>query len=72
IAKAKKIYIFEEGMKSGGFCEALATSLCEKGYSGKINITAIEKFVAHSTVGQALKILSLDSESIIKKVKGEA
>ena len=70
--KAKKVFVFEEGMKSGGFAQAIASKIFEKGFSGKFSITAIEKFVAHSTVKEALTDLKLDSESIIKKVKGEA
>ena len=72
IRKAKKVFVFEEGMKSGGFAQAIASKIFEKGFSGKFSITAIEKFVAHSTVKEALTDLKLDSESIIKKVKGEA
>ena len=72
IAKAKKVYVFEEGMKSGGFAQTIAEKIFEKGFSGVFSITAIEKFVAHSTVAQALEKLSLDANGIINKIKGEA
>jgi len=69
--KSNNIYFFEEGMKTGGFAEHFSALLLENGFKGNIRITAIEKFVPHSTVVEALVDLGLDSESIIKKVKGE-
>ena len=35
IAKAKKVYVFEEGMKSGGFAQTIAEKIFEKGFSTK-------------------------------------
>lgn len=67
----KKLYFFEEGMKTGGFAEHFVSILYEKGYKGKISITAIKGFVPHSTVTQALSDLQLDADSIISKIKGE-
>lgn len=67
----KNLYFFEEGMKTGGFSEHFASILYEKGYKGKINIKAIDGFVPHSTVNEALKDLNLDSESIKMEIKGE-
>ncbi|MBQ5591125.1 MAG: 1-deoxy-D-xylulose-5-phosphate synthase [Clostridia bacterium] len=67
----KKLFFFEEGMKTGGFSEHFVSTLYEKGYKGEVNVTAIDGFVPHSTVNEALSELKLDSESIIAKVKGE-
>ena len=58
-------------MKTGGFAEHFTAILYEKGYNGSVSLNAIEKFVPHSTVNEALVDLGLNSESIIKKVKGE-
>lgn len=69
--RCKKLYFFEEGMKSGGFAEHFVSVLYEKGYKGEVSVTAIEKFVPHSTVDEALMDLGLDANSIEKQVKGE-
>ena len=69
--KCKKLYFFEEGMRTGGFAEHFVSLLCERGFSGKISITAIDGFVPHSTVNEALSDLKLNSKSIIEKIKGE-
>lgn len=69
--KSKNIYIYEEGMRSGGFAESLSTKLYESGYKGNIDITAIDGFIPHSSVDEALKDLGFDSESILKKLQGE-
>ncbi len=69
--KSKNIYFFEEGMKTGGFAEHFTSILYEKGYKGNISITAIEDFVPHSTVKEALVDLKLDDKSIVDKIKGE-
>lgn len=69
--KCKKLYFFEEGMRTGGFSEHFVSCLCERGFKGEISITAIDGFVPHSTVNEALSDLKLDSKSIIEKIKGE-
>lgn len=72
IAKeSKNIFIFEEGMRSGGFAEGLSAKLYENGYKGNIDITAIEKFIPHSSVDEALKDFGFDSEGILSKLQGE-
>lgn len=72
IAKeSKNIFIFEEGMRSGGFAESLSTNLYENGYKGNIDITAIENFIPHSSVDEALKDFGFDSEGILSKLQGE-
>ena len=69
--KCKKVYFFEEGMRVGSFSEHFVSMLYQKGFEGKIDITAIDGFVPHSTVSEALADLKLDSESIIRKLEGE-
>lgn len=65
-----EIYFFEEGIRSGGIAEHIASRLSENGYGGSYAITAIEdEFVPTSTVSSALKRYGLDSESIKEKIE---
>lgn len=66
-----KVYFFEEGMRTGGFAEHFVSEMYQNGYKGEIDVTAIDKFVPHSTVAEALEDLGLDSDSIVRKVKGD-
>ena len=68
---SKKVFIFEEGMKTGGFAEHFASLMYENGYTGKVDITAIKGFVPHASVLESMQELGLDSESIYNKIKGE-
>lgn len=71
VLNSKKIYFFEEGMRSGSVSERFATRAFENGYSGNISITAVDDvFIPHATVSETLKALSLDSDSIYNKIKG--
>lgn len=67
---AKRIFFFEEGVRSGGIGEKLAATLLQNGYKGEYSLTAIEDcFVKQATVPQLLKQYSLDSESIAQKIE---
>ncbi len=62
-----ELHFFEEGIKSGGIAEHLASMLLESGYKGKYVIHAIENgFVPSATVGRALQKCGLDVESMKK------
>lgn len=69
--KCKKLFFFEEGMRTGGFAEHISSKLYESGFKGDISITAIDSFVPHSTVEEALDDLGLSAECIVEKIKGE-
>lgn len=70
--KYKKIYFFEEGIRSGGIGEHFRCMIDEKGYSGKYYNTAIDDFVPQSSVDAALNKLGLNSESMVKLIiKGD-
>ncbi len=72
IGSYSEIYFFEEGIKSGGVAEKLGAKLLETGITAKYKITAIDDtFVPASTTKSALKKYGLDTNSIIKSVKGE-
>mgnify|MGYP004662364641 FL=1 len=67
---AKRIFFFEEGVRSGGIGEKLAATLLQKGYKGEYSLTAVEDcFVRQATVPQLLKQYSLDGESIAEKIE---
>jgi len=68
----KKIFFFEEGMKSGGISEKISVLLYENGYSGKIKINAIKnEFISHASVDELLAKQKLDTDSIRKLLKEE-
>lgn len=68
----KRIYFFEEGIRSGGIAEHLSAELIQNDFGGKYKIIAIEnKFVAQSTVESALKKFNLDSDSMVRIISGE-
>ncbi len=72
IKNYKEIYFFEEGVKSGGIAEKLGSKLSESDITAKYKITAIDDtFVPAATTKSALKKYGLDTNSIIKTVKGE-
>ncbi len=63
--KCKKVYFFEEGIKSGGIAETFGSMLIQNGYKGKYKITAIEnEFVKHASVSSLYKKYKLDEDGI--------
>lgn len=65
----KKVFFFEEGMRSGGIGEKTALCLLERGYTGSFSLTAVnDRFVSQATVAELLKEYGLDTEGIVKKV----
>lgn len=63
-----KIYFFEEGIKVGGIAEHLSALLPNKNFS----IFAIDnEFVSSSKIDSALKKYNLDTDSMVKIIKGE-
>ena len=68
--KAKHIFFFEEGVRTGSVGEKLAATLLEKGYKGSFSLTAVEDcFVKQSTVPQLMKQYGLDADSIAEKIR---
>ena len=68
-AEYKKIFFFEEGMKTGGIAEHLLSAVCGEGFCGKFSITAVEGFIKQASVASQLKKYGLDTDSVIDKVK---
>lgn len=69
VKNKKKIFFFEEGIKSGGIAEKFGCCLIESAYKGNYYVTAIEdRFVQQASTDELLKIYGLDEDSIITKV----
>ncbi len=67
--KCGKLFFFEEGMRSGGTGEKLASVLLEKGYKGGYEIIAVnDEFVPHAPVPRLLERFGLDARSMAEKV----
>ncbi len=67
--KAKRIFFFEEGVRSGGIGEKLAATLLQKGYKGEYNLTAIEDcFVKQASVPALMAKYGLSRDKIAEKI----
>lgn len=65
----KRIFFFEEGMRSCGIGEKLGCLLLEKGYSGSYMITAVDdKFAPQASVSDLVAQYKLDKDSIINLI----
>ncbi len=63
----KKIYVFEEGIRSGGIGEHIAGRV-----KTDCSVTAIENgFIPAMPVGDALRMLGLSAEEMVKTIEGE-
>ncbi len=71
MAKYKRIYFYEEGIKDGGVAELLGSMLLEHGYKGLYKIKAVDSFVPHSTVDQAYASYGFDVDTIINFINGD-
>ncbi len=72
LLKYQNLYFFEEGIKIGGFSQELACVLYEHGYTGKINITAVDDcFVPHGKTESLLKKYSLDADGMFNTIIGD-
>lgn len=65
----KKVFFFEEGIRSGGIGEKTGFRLLERGYKGAFSLTAVnDRFVSQATVGELLHEYGLDAEGIVIKI----
>lgn len=65
----RKIFFFEEGMRSCGVGEKLGCMLLENGFGGCYTITAVDdKFAPQASVNDLLAQYKLDKNSIINKI----
>ncbi|MBR5090034.1 MAG: 1-deoxy-D-xylulose-5-phosphate synthase, partial [Ruminiclostridium sp.] len=66
----KRVFFFEEGIRSGGVAEKFMCRLYERGFTGKYSITAPTAPAPCADVESQLADAGLDRESMIKAVKG--
>ena len=67
----KKIFFFEEAIKSGGIAEKFLVKLVENGFEGSCSVTAIDNsFVKAGDADMILDELGFSEEKITLKVKG--
>ena len=72
ISEYKKVYLFEEGIKSGGIGEKLMCLAYSAGFKGDFSITAVEnEFVKTADTESQLIRYGLDRKSIIDRIKNE-
>lgn len=65
----KKVFFFEEGVRSAGVGEGFALLLLENGFGGQYSLTAIpDCFVPQASVQAQLKKFGLDAQSIRQKI----
>ncbi len=70
--KCKRLFFFEEGMRSGGTGENFASGLLEKGYCGSWSLTAVDgEFVTHASVSGLMDKYSLSGEKMAEKIFNE-
>ena len=70
-AKADWVFFFEEGFARGGVGERFAFLLQAAGYRGRFELRAINGFVPHQTMPQALDSLGFGAEGMAAKVRSE-
>jgi len=73
LAKNHRLLVtLEENVKSGGFGQKVADYLLETCQQVRfINIAAPDMFIEHGAVNELIKLLGLDSDSIVQKIKKE-
>ena len=68
--RASKIFFFEEGVRSGGVGEKLASALLENGYKGDYSLTAVDdEFVKQATIAQLYEEYGFSAEKIALHIK---
>ena len=70
ISEYDTVRFFEEGIRSGGIGEHIASRLIEIGAKCDYRIHAVDGvFVPHQTTAEALHTFGLDTEAIIKAME---
>lgn len=67
----KRIYVFEESSESCGIGSLISSSLAKLRYTGIIDVTALNGFIAQSDIPSCLKKYGLDSGSIKDKITSD-
>lgn len=65
----KNVWFFEEGIKTGSIAKNFSDALMLRNFNGEYHIKAInDKFVKQMSVSEALNMLHLDDEGIVKVI----
>lgn len=68
--KAKRVFFFEEGLRTGGAGEQTGAALLERGFSGRFVLTAVEdRFVPQASVAEQLARFRLDKAGMIATIQ---
>ena len=68
----KSIYFFEEGTRTGGIGQTLASLLIENDYKGKYTLTAVnDEFVSPATYDQLLEKYNLSAAKMVEIVSAD-
>lgn len=67
--KYKKIVFYEEGFLTGGIAEHFGNMLFKNNYSGEYYTKGITEYVKQASVGNIMKKLGFDAESIFRFIK---
>jgi 1-deoxy-D-xylulose-5-phosphate synthase len=71
VKNVKKIYFFEEGIKSGGVGECFEALMTENGVNAEFKHICIDdEFVKQASVQSQFKTYNLDKDSIVKLING--
>lgn len=66
---AKRIFFFEEGIRSGGIGERFGELLLENGFKGEYTLTAVpDEFVIHASVTSQMKRYRLDTDGMLSVI----
>ena len=69
--KFRRIVTIEDGVRNGGFGSAVLEWMSDHGYSPQITRLGLpDNFVEHGTIPELRKIVGLDRETILEKLKG--
>lgn len=67
----KRLFFFEEGVRTGGVGEHFAALLLESGYRGTFRNIAVEDcFIRQASVERQLKLFRLDEDSMVEIISG--
>ena len=72
-ASHRLIVTLEENVKSGGFGQKVADYLFETGQNKVklLNMAVPDKFIDHGSVSELIKLIGLDTESIVERIREE-
>jgi deoxyxylulose-5-phosphate synthase len=72
LKKFNNIYIFEEGIASGGINETICAGIIKNSINAKVHITAIkDEFIPHMSVNSALNKYNLTADTMYQIIKEE-